>query len=292
MSKRPIEIDVAAWVEKARTDPTTYRQRQAVEITLDAIASTAPLNEHLYLKGGILMGLAYGSPRQTADIDLTAAFASDQDIDTRIQKQLAAALPRSAARLGYPDLILTIHSIKKQPKGIFETADAPALKMKVAFAVRGTPEEANLAAGKVPRLIEVDISFNEVLKHFQILELTGGAELRAYSLSELIAEKYRSILQQTIRNRYRRQDTYDLARLLAEHQPDHDLKIEILETFLAKCQSRNITPSSTSLDDPEVKKRSQSDWQTLKLEVETLPDFEACFEPVRAFYKALPWLPP
>lgn len=74
MSEHLLEIDVAAWVEKARADPVTYKQRQIVEITLNAIADTAPLNEKLYLKGGILMGLAYGSPRQTADIDLTAAF--------------------------------------------------------------------------------------------------------------------------------------------------------------------------------------------------------------------------
>ena len=56
MSEGAREVDVAAWVERARSDSVTYRQRQTVEITLNAIAMTAQLNSRLYLKGGILMG--------------------------------------------------------------------------------------------------------------------------------------------------------------------------------------------------------------------------------------------
>ncbi len=285
----PLEVDVAAWVEKAKADPVTYRQRQAVEVTLNAIAMTAPLNEKLYLKGGILMGLAYNSPRQTSDVDLTAAFTADVDIGEKIKTSIESAFPRAAAKLGYTDLILKVHSVKKEPGKIFETATAPALKMKIAFAVRGTLQEEALKAGKVPGLIEVDISFNEVLKHFQLLELTGGPELRAYSLSELMAEKYRSMLQQVYRNRNRRQDVFDLDRLLEEHKPDGALKAEILNTFIEKCRSRKIEPAPDSLDNDAVKTRSGKEWETLKLELGELPKFEACYKRVNEFYKSLPW---
>ncbi|CAL4869709.1 hypothetical protein MMA231_04001 (plasmid) [Asticcacaulis sp. MM231] len=286
MSDTHVEIDVAAWVDKAKADPVTFRQRQAIEITLNAIASTHPLNEELYLKGGILMGLAYGSPRQTADIDLTAGLNPDMTVDARIEALLNSAFPSVAARLGYTDLILKVHSIKKQPKKIFETAEAPALKIKIAFAVRGTDEEKTLNDGKVPRLIEVDISFNEIMNYFQILELTGGAELRAYSLSELIAEKLRSVLQQKERDRNRRQD---IDRLVAEHAPDEKLRAEILKTFVEKSRSRNIEPTINSFDDEETRARSRHDWDTLKLEIGTLPEFEDAYERVRGFYKSLPW---
>ena len=57
-----IEIDVPAWVERARNDPVAYRSRQATEIILTAIAASAALSENLCLKGGVLMGLAYDSP--------------------------------------------------------------------------------------------------------------------------------------------------------------------------------------------------------------------------------------
>jgi hypothetical protein len=204
MSDPVLKLDVAGWVERARADPVAYAQRQAAEVTLNAIAMTADLKQRLFLKGGILMGLAYDSPRQTADIDLTAAFEVSPDIDEKIRGLLDGAFPRAAARLGYADLIIKVHSIARQPKAIFETASFPALKIKIAFARRGTPQEAALNRGIAPGKIEVDISFNEPLRQIQVLGLTGGAELLAYDLVELMAEKYRAMLQQKERNRNRR----------------------------------------------------------------------------------------
>ena len=40
---------------------------QTIEIVLNSIALITPLNVEMFLKGGILMGLAYDSPRQTSD---------------------------------------------------------------------------------------------------------------------------------------------------------------------------------------------------------------------------------
>ena len=61
----PNAVDVAGWVRKAEADPIAYQQRQTIEVTLNAIAMTGSLNVVMILKGGILMGLAYNSPRQT-----------------------------------------------------------------------------------------------------------------------------------------------------------------------------------------------------------------------------------
>jgi predicted nucleotidyltransferase component of viral defense system len=289
MSDPVLELNVAGWVERARADPIAYAQRQAVEVTLNAIAMTADLKEKLFLKGGVLMGLAYDSPRQTADIDLTAAFEVSPDIDEKIRGLLDGAFPRAAARLGYADLIIKVHSIARQPKAIFETASFPALKIKIAFARRGTPQEAALNKGIVPGKIEVDISFNEPLRQIQILGLTGGAELLAYDLVELMAEKYRAMLQQKERNRNRRQDVYDLDRLIDGREFTPEVLTRILEVFVAKCQSRNIEPTIDSLDDPEVMSRSAADWQTMQLEIGALPEFEGCYSRVSNFYRTLPW---
>ena len=289
MSDPVLELNVAGWVERARADPIAYAQRQAVEVTLNAIAMTAELKERMFLKGGVLMGLAYDSPRQTADIDLTAAFEVSPDIDEKIRGLLDGAFPRAAARLGYADLIIKVHSIARQPKAIFETASFPALKIKIAFARRGTPQEAALNRGIVPGKIEVDISFNEPLRQIQILGLTGGAELLAYDLVELMAEKYRAMLQQKERNRNRRQDVYDLDRLIDGREFTPEVLTQIFEVFVAKCQSRNIEPTIDSLDDPEVMSRSAADWQTMQLEIGALPEFEGCYSRVSNFYRTLPW---
>lgn len=284
-----LKIDVAGWVARAKDDPVAYLQRQAAEITLNAIAMTAELSDKLCLKGGVLMGLAYDSPRQTADIDLTAALQVERDIDETIVRLLDGAFPTTAAQLGYVDLVVRVHSAKRMPKGIFEHAQFPALKLKIAFAKRATKQEAALREGKAPGVIDVDISFNEILKQLQVLELTGGAKLYAYSLADLMAEKYRAMLQQKQRDRNRRQDVYDLDRLVAGNHFDDELRRQVLEAFIEKSRSRGIAPTRASLDDPEIKSRSGADWDTMQLEIGELPDFEDCYRRVAEFYVGMPW---
>ena len=70
------------------------------------------------------------------------------------------------------------------------------MKFKIVSAQRNTRQEKALHEGKVLGLIALDISFNEPLQQIQILKLTGGQELRAYSLADLNAEKIRAMLQQ------------------------------------------------------------------------------------------------
>ncbi len=289
MSNLAIKINVADWVERAKANPVAYLQRQATEITLNAIAIAAPLNDKLFLKGGVLMGLAYDSPRQTGDIDLTASISAHKGVDDRIQSLLESAFPRATTALGYADLIVKTHSVKRQPKKIFEEAEFPALKLKIAYAQRGTKQEKALLEGKAPGIIDLDISFNEPMQQIQILELTGGQELWAYSLTDLIAEKYRAMLQQVLRNRSRRQDVYDLHFLVADGDLDDVVRKQTLDSLIEKCRSRHIEPTPQSLEDPEIKKRSGAEWSTMELELGELPDFEDCFELVSDFYRSLPW---
>ena len=290
MSETPLKVDVAEWVERVRADPVAYQQRQTVEIALNAIAMMAPLGARMVLKGGILVGLAYDSPRQTTDIDLTADFAADSPVRGRLRELLNSAFPLATARLGYADLVLGVHSMQYLPRGQFKTARFPALKLKIASARRGTPSEAALQEGKPTNcVIDVDISFNESMHQVQVLELAGGQELHAYSLVDLIAEKLRAVLQQVGRRRNRRQDIYDLDRLIAEQEIDENLREQILEVFVAKCRSRDIEPDRASLDDPEVRRRSAAEWETMKLELGEMPSFEDCFARVSEFYRNLPW---
>ena len=292
MPEPSLKIDVVKWVENAKADPVAYRQRQTVEIVLNAIAITTPLNAKMFLKGGILMGLAYDSPRQTTDIDMSTNLIVGSEIGDKVKTLLDSAFPRAAAALGYADLVLKTHSVTKLPKKtIFESADFPALKLKIAYARRGTKQENALREGKSPGVIDLDISFNETLQQIQVLELTGGQELQAYGLVDLIAEKYRAMLQQVQRRRNRRQDVYDLDLLIGKIEVDDALREQILDVFIAKCHSRQIEPTRSSLDNPEIKSRSRAEWQTMILELGDVPDFERCFARVSEFYRSLPWKP-
>lgn len=290
MSDAIINIDVAAWVERAKNDPVAYRQRQAAEILLNAIAMITPFNDKLYLKGGTLMGLAYGSPRQTTDIDFTADLAVCADIDETIRSLLDRTFPRAAAVLGYDDFVVKVNSIKRRPRqSNFETARFPALALKVGYAIRGSRQESALREGRCPHPIHVDISFNEPTHTIQILRLTDGKTLRAYSLIDLIAEKYRAMLQQVPRNRSRRQDVYDIYLLIEHEQINDDNRRRILDAFLEKSRSRDLEPDRDALDNPEIKHRCSKEWDTLQLELGDVPNFETCFTRVRGFYRALPW---
>ncbi len=79
-TKEPTVIDVAAWADSKSNDPVVTHHHRATQITLAAIAKMR--HDHtLYLKGGILLGLVYNNRRMTDDVDFTAGFPPDSDID-------------------------------------------------------------------------------------------------------------------------------------------------------------------------------------------------------------------
>ena len=285
-----VDVDVRAWVELSKTDLVRYRDRQVTEIVLATIGIAPNLKKSLVLKGGAVMALAFKSERVTGDVD----FSADADPEAFAQlvvQELNAHLPRTAINLGYIDLLCRVQSVKKMPKAKnFEDYDFPALLVRIGSAVRGTGEEKRLDAGQATRVLDMEISFRDQVYAFQELSLTdAGVAVRAFTLHELIAEKFRALLQQPIRNRYRRQDVYDIA-FLAETNPLEDGdRAKILMTLVEKCRTRSIEPDITSIDDPEIVKRAQADWDTLKLELSDLPPFEERFAIVRELYVSMPW---
>lgn len=287
----PILVNIAEWVEKARSDPLRYLERQATELVLNAIGMAPFLKKTIFLKGGALMGVVYNSPRQTADLDFTTSLEPERDIDTKISDALDSHLSPAAAKLGYPDLVARVQSIAKRPKAeVFPNANFPALRIKIGYARRGSRQEQLLEKGQCSEVIELDLSFNEPVDAIQVVQLGDhGAQIEAYSLIDLVAEKLRALLQQVDRNRYRRQDVYDIALLLKHFPFDEEERTHIRDVFLEKCSSRNIEPSPDSLSNSEVVRRAQSDWDTLKLEIDEVPPFEECFSIVHDFYLSLPW---
>lgn len=69
---------------------------------------------------------------------------------------------------------------------------------------------------------------------------------------------------------------------------EEELK-EIKDLLLEKSHARDIYPEIHSLEQEEIVNRAKSEWETLGLELDELPDFDECFKKVNAFYKSLPW---
>ena len=290
MSESRIKINIATWVKKVEKDKATLLRRRATDIILHAIASNSELNELLFLKGGILMGLAYGSLRQTTDIDFTVSkIKPDENTANQFKCLLDAELSRAAIRIGYPQIVIKTQSIRGMPIKKYPNARFPALKITVAFAYRGSTQEKRLNEGQAASTISLDLTFNEVTTAIQILEIRAGVQLHAYSLTEIIAEKYRALLQQEYRKRFRPQDVFDLNYLIQNQELKDETNYIILNTMMQKCESRGINPQPSSIDSPDLRKRAQSEWNTLELEIGNPPNFDVCFERIVDFYKQLPW---
>lgn len=284
-------VDIKNWVDRARRDPAAYIERQAIEIVLSAIGSLPGYGSRIFLKGGILMAVVYQSPRGTVDIDFTTTLKASPDLPAELRAALDGELPRRAAQLGFPDLVLRVQKVEERPRP-FKTADIqfPALYVTIAYAKRGSKGERHVTNGQGQHVIELEVSFNEPVHAIEIVQLgEQGPSFRAYALTDLIAEKLRALLQQVPRNRYRRQDVYDIAFLADRFPPDEEELATTLRSFRDKCATRGITPTIDSISDSGVITRAHSEWDTLQQEIGDVPDFDECFAKVKALYQALPW---
>lgn len=283
-------VSLDEWISKKRSDPVAYLERQATEILITAISSS-PFERKIYLKGGVLMGILYNSPRQTGDIDFSTILSPKELNKERLINQLNANLDyASKVTLGYPDIIMLVQSVKEAPRpSMFETASFPALKFKIGYARRGTPQAEQVSLGRGANVLEVDISFNEPIEEYQIVKSSESqSEFYVYSLNELISEKIRAFLQQEIRNRMRRQDIYDLSILIKKFPLDREEKAVLYSILVSKCESRGIVPKKDSIDDPELIRRAKAEWSTLEQDLgEPPPAFEECHAVVSEFYKSL-----
>jgi hypothetical protein len=287
----PHNVALADWVEQARPDPIRFQERQVTEILLHAIGITASLNSTLVLKGGVLMSLVHGSYRQTGDVDFTA-IVDPEPYAQLLKGNLNQALLRSAADLGYTDLLCAVQRFNYEPrKEVFAEGRTPGLKLSIGHAKAGTTDAKRLQEGKSTRILQVDISFKEPVVNTESLVIEEpDVSIQAYSFEEIIAEKLRATLQQVKRNRTRRQDVFDIRWLVDRYAPDVATVARIHATLLTKSEDRDIIPTRDSFDDTEIKARSASEWDSMKLEIGgKLPDFNETFELVQRFYRSMPW---
>lgn len=174
-----IAVDIGEWIEKSRTDPKTYLERQVTELFLTALAMAEPFADQIFLKGGILMGVVYHSPRQTGDVDFTAICEPSTEVARALKAALDHAFPRAAAKLGYPDLMCRVQSSRYEPSArMFAKATGPMLALRVGYARRGSPQERRFQKGEASDVLDVDIAFREPVNAIQIVQLgQGGATI-------------------------------------------------------------------------------------------------------------------
>jgi hypothetical protein len=281
-------LAISKWIEAA-PDSAANEFRKAVHIILLAVAISQSMRPIMAVKGAILLGIKYKVIRHTRDIDFSTGLKR-KDIDiSSLLDDLARALVKAGESLNY-GLDCRIQKIEVKPNN--EDASFPTLRISIGYAYKSTPKHKRLIAGHCSDVVQFDLSFNEPnVFPDELFDLDGSEAIRVYSLQDFTAEKFRAIIQQPVRNRYRRQDAYDLFCLIEMNQIcSMAIKEDVLKSLHTKSLSRGIMVTKESLDDPEVIRRSEKDYSTLEQEIEgELPPFKKVYNVVKSYYKSLPW---
>lgn len=244
----------------------------------------------MIMGGGVLLAIRYGSTRFTRDIDFsTSRTAQDFDL-ARFESTLGESLSQTVERLGY-GLNCRIQKCKIYPTK--EGASFPSVEINIGYAYKHEHRaHRRLLNGMSPTIVTLDYSLNEAISDREVFELQPGGQLHAYTLVDLVAEKLRSILQQEVRNRARRQDSYDIHLLITQLSLEHNVKFKakVLRSLREKASSRHLTITRESMSDPKIIRRSRAEYHTLAGEINgALLPFELTYESVRTFYESLPW---
>jgi len=281
-------IDFESWIQL--TNSNQQRDfRRAVHMVLLAISQAPSLPNEIVLKGGILMALAHHGDRFTRDIDFsTSRTVAELPIDV-VRNEIDSALSGVVGMSEY-GLDCRIQSSELRPPD--SNKNWPTLIIKVGYAsFSDRRRHTRLLHGKSPDIVRVECSFNEVVSSVELLEVSPGTTVRAYGIVDLVSEKYRALIQQPIRNRYRRQDVYDINQLLNDAQVHSDeVKELVLRSLIEKSRSRRIIVNASTLQDDEVRRRAESDYKYLASEIAgPLPRFSESFERIKEYYANLPW---
>lgn len=276
-----------SWVDAA-TELKPFRQ--AVHTILRGISGATDLQDIMIMKGGILLALGYWSTRFTTDIDFsTETRLPDFDVEGFVAR-LDAELARAVDELDY-GVDCRVQRWEQRPPD--PDASFPTIRINVGYADRGdTRAHRRLSRKNAPHVVKVDFSLNEPRGEPEVFEIDDGRSIQVYSFHDLVAEKYRAVLQQVVRNRFRRQDVYDLHLLLRSREPgiDETTRSKMLHSLKEKSAARSLIVNRESMRDPEIVRRSREDYRLLQNEIEgELPDFDEAYDAVRRFYEDLPW---
>lgn len=241
-SRYPTAIaELSAWRAANGVTAEEARRRFVQFVVLATIGASAGLVPRLALKGGNALRFVHGSVRSTIDLDFTAeADFPDNASDIR-------ALLDAALRLGerQHQVKARCQAIRRKPPRPEQTL--PTYNVKICFQLPGDRYYRDFEArGQFSEVIELEISLNDVLCETIEYRLSPTTRpVRVCSLEDIVAEKLRALLQQTIRNRSRPQDVYDIASRVRESGPSIDVQ-KVSEFLIRKSWARGIRPRKSS----------------------------------------------
>jgi predicted nucleotidyltransferase component of viral defense system len=282
------QTNIEKWVQAAELKDAPFRQ--AVHTVLLAISGNEVLQSSMIMKGGVLLALGYRSYRFTRDIDFSTPTTLEEFDQEDFKERLDESLAYAVERLEY-GLDCRIQSIRQEPAG--DGASFPTIKTTIGYAYKNNSRShKRLQAGNSSDIIKIDYSLNEPVGSIDYFSLADG-NIQVYDIVELVAEKFRALLQQGVRKRVRAQDLYDLYHVFEVARDDFspEVKTKILKRLVVKAETRGLPLTHESMSNEEIIRRTREGYKvSLPSMIEgELQPFDEIYPAVEAFYRSLPW---
>ena len=248
---------IGQWATENRIAITEAKFRYAQYGVLRAIASSRQLSQTIVLKGGNALDFVWQPNRSTVDLDFSSLVA-DLSAET-IKRLLMLGLRRSGDELG---IGFRVQSVKQQPPG--ENRTFVTFAIKVGYGLPDAPRNrARIEQSEdVSSVVLVELSLNEEVCESVKIEIDAANPLQVSTLEDIVSEKLRALLQQPIRNRYRRQDLLDIAVSLRQ-SPELDLH-KVAQFLQRKAAGRNVLVSRQAFHNEEIKAKAEKDYNELQ----------------------------
>lgn len=283
--------NIDKWVNTA-ADLKDISFRQAVHTILIAVSGNEFLQSSMIMKGGVLLALGYKSHRLTRDIDFSTHTTLEDFNQDEFREMLGESLVSAVERLRY-GLDCRIQSIKQEPAG--DDASFPTIKTTIGYAYKHDRKSLKrLVAGNSSTIIKLDYSLNEPVGSVDYFSLDmDDGTIQVYDIVELVAEKFRALLQQEIRKRVRAQDLHDLYHIFGvslEHFTP-EVKERILQRLIKKSEARGLSLSPESMSSEEIMRRTREGYEVSLPSMVNgyLKPFDEIYPEVEGFYRSLPW---
>jgi predicted nucleotidyltransferase component of viral defense system len=274
--------ELAAWRQANHTTMEEARRRLVQFVVLASIASSRELVNRLALKGGNALHFVHGNTRSTLDLDFTAETDFPDNAD-EIRTLLDRALRGTDRRF---QVKTRCQSVNRNPKR--SEATCPTYTIKICFQLPLDRYYQNFDERKhFAEVVELEISLNDTLCETLLKQLSPATILiRVCSLEDILAEKLRALLQQTIRNRNRPQDVYDIASRVRDEGATIDVE-KVSEFLIQKSKIRQISPRKSSYND-EVRDRARYNYESeIDVPSELFIPFDGAWEEVIRFVNRL-----
>lgn len=175
-------------------------QRPAVAV-LDAVGQVPGLWETYVVKGGLALRYAYGSPRETHDLDFNAIHDFTPHVTPEKVEHLYAFCDRLdegpqrvSERYGYAHMCVQYRELSSELPVIF---------------VRVGHTEVPACTPPYDAFVEVQVTLSDLICETRPAEL-DGVPIHVPALEDILADKLKVLIQQPLRRTFRSSDLFDL----------------------------------------------------------------------------------